>query len=200
MSTTADNSLLEDLGRPGLSSFILSILHETEGKVALSRNLFSLNIVTANFVLNIVRGLLVMLTLYFLRWPPFKKNSNVFLNFYALSYIMLVTPLVFPHQNMYSFFYLLPAYSYLIYFAMKLFALKQENNNYLIPLKFKVGLAGIMLSFVFITLSSDGIIGRNYSDIAEHFHFIAIGTFMLIISLILFNPDRINENGVSPDK
>jgi len=67
-------------------------------------------------------------------------------------------------------------------------------------LKFKVGIAGIMLSFVFITLSSDGIIGRNYSDIAEHFHFIAIGTFMLIISLILFNPDRIIENGVRPDK
>ncbi len=196
MSTTADNSLLEDLGRPGLSSFILSILHETEGKVALSRNLFSLNIETANFVLNIVRGLLVILTLYFLRWPPFKKNSNVFLNFYALSYIMLVTPLVFPHQNMYSFFYLLPAYSYLIYFAMKLFALKQENNNYLIPLKFKVGIAGIMLSFVFITLSSDGIIGRNYSDIAEHFHFIAMGTFMLIGSLVIFNPDKIIEKGI----
>lgn len=193
MTTTVDNSLAEDLGRPGLSSLVLSLLHETEGKVTFSRNLFSLNIASANFVLNIVRGVLVLLTVYFLKWPPFKKSDGAVSNFYALSYIMLVTPLVFPHQNMYSFFYLLPAYSYLIYFAMKLFDLKRDIIDYSVPLKFKVAIAGIIMSFVFITLSSDGVIGRHYSDIAEHFHLIAIGTFMLIVSLAILNPDRIVE-------
>lgn len=199
MTTTVDNSLAEDLGRPGLSSFVLSLLHETEGKVTFSRNLFSLNIASANFVLNIVRGLMVIFTLYFLRWPPFKKNYKTINNFYALSYIMLVTPLVFPHQNMYSFFYMLPAYSYLIYFAMKLFNLKRDIIDYSVPLKFKVAIAGIIISFVFITLSSDGVIGRHYSDIAEHFHLIAIGTFMLIVSLAIFNPDKIIDKGVGYD-
>jgi len=62
MTNTIDNSLTDDSGRPSLSSFIPSLLMEINGKVDIRRNILSLNVETAILILNMMRGLLVLLT------------------------------------------------------------------------------------------------------------------------------------------
>ena len=189
LANTVDNSLADDSGRPSLSSFIPSLLMEIDGKVDIRRNIFSLSVETAIFILNVVRGLLVLLTLYFLRSLPFKKVKNPLQNYYALAYMLLITPLVFPHQGKYSFFYMLPAFSYSIYMIFCLIKKKKERDNYKLPARFKVAISGLIASFVLTTLTTDGIIGRHYSDIADHFHLITIGAMVLIIPLAIFRPE-----------
>jgi len=190
LANTVDNSLVNDSGRQSLSSFIPSLLMEISGKVDVRRNILLLNEETAILILNMVRGLLVLLTLYFLRSLPFRKVKNPLQNYYALSYILLISPLIFPHQGKYSFFYMLPAFSYSIYMVFYLFKKKKETVNYKMPARFKLAISSLIASFILTTLTTDGLIGRHYSDIADHFHFITIGALALIIPLVIFRPEK----------
>lgn len=189
ITNTVDNSLADDSGRPSLSSLIPSLLMEIDGEIEIRRNLLFLNVETAILILNMVRGLLVLLTLYFLRSLPFKKMNDPLQNYYALAYILLIIPLIFPHQGKYSFFYMLPAFSYLIYMVFCLLKKKKETVDYKMPVRFKVAISGLIISFVMTTLTTDGIIGKHYSDITDHFHFITIGALVLIIPLAIFRPE-----------
>lgn len=189
LTNTIDNSLADDSGRPSLSSFIPSLLMEINGKLDIRRNILSLNVETAILILNIVRGLLVLLTLYFLKSLPFRKVKDLVQNYYALAYILLIIPLIFPHQGKYSFFYMLPAFSYSIYMVFCLFKKKKETVDYKVPIPFKLAISSLIASFVLTTLTTDGIIGRHYSDVADHFHLITIGALVLIIPLAIFRPE-----------
>jgi hypothetical protein len=185
ITKTNGKSIEEDQGRTSLSALVPSLLMETKGEVPLKRNIFTSDRNTAMLALNISRAILVALTLYFLRTFPFKKARSLLHDYYALSYILLVTPLIAPHQGKYSFFYLLPAYSYILF----MFFLKKKEapgipftGRYILAVTFTV------LSFILATVSSDGIIGNHFSLVAEHFHSITIGTLILIVPLMLLPP------------
>lgn len=190
MTNTISNSLTDDSGRPSLSSFIPSLLMEINGKVDIRRNILSLNVETAILILNLVRGFLVLLSLYFLGLLPFRKVKNPLQNYYPLAYILLIIPLIFPHQGKYSFFYMLPAFSYSIYMVFCLIRKKRETIDYKIPAWYKVAISSLIASFILTTLTTDGLIGRHYSDIADHFHLITLGALVLIIPLVIFRPEK----------
>ena len=61
----------------------------------------------------------------------------------------------------------------------------------------------IFLSFVLMTLSTDGLIGRNLNDITQHFKTITWGALLLVVALILAKPKfsgQLSKQEAEPDK
>jgi hypothetical protein len=189
LTITESNSIYEDLGRPSLSSLIPSLIMETPTEFSVKRNFANLNAASTTWILNVVRLiLLALLALLFGR--PFKKATNKKRLFYDISLIFIATPLVFPHQGKYSFFYLMPAYAYCIYSLIKLHTLKQLPKYKRINL---LVLVVVSLSFMSVTLTTDGLIGRKLSDFSEYIHLITYGTFFLLTAMIFLKPKRVTK-------
>lgn len=179
------NSIKEDLGRQSLSSLIPSLFMETKSTIPLKRNLFQLNEETVKHVLLVVR-LLFLASLIPLLGKPFHKEKNVKTVFYQIATILIITPIFFPHQGKYSLLFLLPAYAYCLYTLLRLKQIIKEKQHFAKPYK----MAGLLLilSFCFITLTTDGLIGRSFADIAEHYHLLVFGAICLLIATIMLKP------------
>lgn len=184
LSGTNKNSIFEDTGRPSLSSLLPSLLMNTDIQFSFKRNIINLSPQQVNITLNVVRGAFLLLLAY-LFGKPFYKQQYKKNMFYDVSLICLATPLIFPHQGKYSIFYLLPAYAFCIYTAIKLHAIKSRHNYYLLYKKILILLS---LSFALVTLTTDGLIGRRLSDCAEYLHLITYGSIFLLIAMIYLKP------------
>lgn len=184
ITSTTSNSIMDDYGRQSLSSFVPAMFMNTPLQFNFKRNLFDLSPPAVNLILNLSRLLLLAL-LVFLFGKPFRKTIPKKELFYHLALICLVTPLFFPHQGKYSFFYLLPAQAYCIY---ALIQLKQVRSKLKYGQYYKITFVFFLLSFILLTLTTDGLIGRRLSDLCEYFQLITIGTFSLLLALIGLKP------------
>ena len=184
IANTTHNSIIDDIGRPSLSSVIPSLLMETTVQYSLKRNILDLDAQTVGTVLNAVRCLL-LLVLVFLFGRPFKKLGTPKELFFDLSLICIVTPLFFPHQGKYAYFYLLPAFAYCLYALMRLYPLK-NNPNYRKIWKKTFALTAI--AFACTTLTTDGLIGRPLSNFTEYLHFILYGALALLGAMTCLRP------------
>jgi len=178
-------------GQHSLSALIPTLLMETTGNLNFKRNILNLDKQYVSFILNIVRIILIVFTLYFLKTLPFKRTKSKLSVFWEISYIFLITPLLFPHQQKYAFFYILPAVFYVIYFLLYN---KISNYNDFSLLKSKIVFFLILLVFMLTTLTTDGIIGRYLNNITQYYRFITYGTLFLIIPLSMCNPKYLRTN------
>jgi hypothetical protein len=175
-------SVHDDEGRQGLSSLIPSLLIDTPIQFNLKRNFVNLQEGEVNYVLNSVR-LVILALVAFLIGKPFQELKNKKSLYYDLSLICLVTPLIFPHQGKYSFFYLLPAYSYCIYSLVRMKPIRSKLKNI-----YQMCNILLITSFCLVTLTTDGLIGRTASDFTEYIHLIAYGSFLLLAVLFMLKP------------
>jgi hypothetical protein len=189
-----------ELGTHSLSALIPSLLTETEGEIDIRRNVFSFGSESAILILNIVRAFFVTFTIYFLKWPPFKRNNSKLFQIYELSYLVLIIPLIFPHMQKYAFVLSIPALFYLSHFVVLNFRNGKSTVN---AWRMNTILILIFLSFVLMTLSTDGLIGRNLNDITQHFKTITWGALLLVVALILAKPkfsDQFSKQEAETDK
>lgn len=138
------------------------------------RNLFNISIEHYTILLLTVKSILIALTLNFLKWPPFKRSNSKFEMLVELAYILLVIPLIFPHQQHYAFLFAVPAFVIVVYFII----LKSEEIQ---KGQRKIIIALLCLSFLFC--SSKIILGA-YNNYFEHFKILTYGALILIPCLI----------------
>jgi len=67
------------------------------------------------YLILLVRLCIIFFALHFLKWPPFHKARSRTHELWELSFLCLVTPLIFPHQQNYGFVLILPAVFYILY-------------------------------------------------------------------------------------
>jgi hypothetical protein len=182
----SEHLLEADLGLHSLTALLPSLLTQTNGVLPYSRNIFNFDFKTTVCILNIVRTGLIIFTLYFLKWPPFRPTKSLFNEIYELSYIFLLVPLIFPHQQKYAFLFAIPAIVYICYFVVVNFnsATRKTNNS-----KYYGIIILLTVSFTLMTLSTDGIIGRTLNLITQHYKTITYGAIILIIILITCPPN-----------
>ncbi|MFT7155543.1 MAG: hypothetical protein ACI8Q1_000545 [Parvicella sp.] len=116
---------LNERGLHGISTLIATLFSGEmggEGNLQLKRNIAFLSIESINLIINICRLIIIASTLLVFRWTPFQKEHSRLKIFAELAILLLVTPLIFPHQQSYGFLLILPAVAYCWY---KLF----ENNR-----------------------------------------------------------------------
>lgn len=187
-----EHSLETDLGPHSLTAWIPTLLTETKGIIDSKRHIVNLGTENAILVMNLVRIGLILSVLLVLKWPPFKKLDSTYLQLYEISYLFFLIPLIFPHQQKYAFFCLLPAWFYLILQWQKLKTNKERDaksrrsfNGLTITLGF---------SFLLMTLTTDGLIGRELNEWAQHYKLITIGAVVLIPTFFLISPKQLSKD------
>ena len=172
-----------------LSTLLVKDCGDYQHALHLKRNIADISVENLNIVINIVRGILILFFLYFLRTSPFKNTPGKLQRLYEVSYLCLIIPLIFPHQQYYAFFFIFPASTYLIYYLIYLF-FDQENRMITRLYKLKKILLIIFLSIVYFLTNSHFILGQ-FNHIYDHYKTLTYGVLILMILLAICRPDKI---------
>ena len=151
----------------------------------IKRNIADISLETLKTIILCVRLLFVGLTLLFIRSLPFRRSTNNLQTFYELSYILLIVPLIFPHQQHYAFFFSFPAITYLVYFHLGTTfdpASKAGKSR-------KAGIIAIAVIIYFL-LNNHFILGE-FRKIYDHFKTLTYGILFLIPLLAMARPEQI---------
>lgn len=177
----------------GLSTLLATLLVERPPDpyaMALKRNIADISTEKLSQILLLIRVCLIGLTLYFLKWPPFKKAATSSQFNFEIAYILLIIPLIFPHQQHYAFLFTVPAYSICLYYV---FLRKNEMQ------KFKRLTLIFLLIFIYLTANL-GVLMGEFNRYYEHYKLLTYGALMLIPFLISvsasfskYTPSRISE-------
>ncbi len=164
-------------GLHSLSAAFFAFFYDDENRLwGFRRNIFSFDSKLVNFYLQIARLFLIGLTVWFLRFPILQAARTRLWAFWEVAYLAAVVPLIFPHQQKYAFFMLLPAWGYLLYFAMNF------EKKYVFLKIF------LFLIFCLTTLSTDGVVGKNLYKLAQYYKLITFGTLLTIPILMWATP------------
>ncbi|MCW3076789.1 MAG: hypothetical protein JWO32_1398 [Bacteroidetes bacterium] len=155
----------------GLSTLLSTLLVKDVPDVyALSnkRNIADVSLHTLSLVLLIVRMCLVSFTLYFTGIKFFKKAATAWHQSVELSYVLMIIPLIFPHQQPYAFLFVIPAVCCILYY---LFTHHISKN--------KKKLVQALLVVVFLTFHLKLILGE-FNNYYDHYKILTYGTLLLI--------------------
>lgn len=152
-----------------------------------SVNIMHLDKQQLSWIINGLRALLVLFTLYFLWVGRLAKNNNHLYLFWQLAYIFLLIPLIFPNQNKYAYLNLLPSYGYLVYYFISIYGLPAASAK-----KDKTILLLAMAPvIIFTVLTADIFWGMAIGKYFQFMKLITIGTLPLIPALAYFSPGRL---------
>lgn len=182
---------LTDDGTHSLVSVITVFLMDTPTEPGFKRNFLSLDNGTVVWIINLARMTLTLATLMFLRSKPFVQNHSRLKDYWEISYIALVTPLIMPHQQKYSFVLILPAVIYLTYYFLQI--VKYRIRYW--PLY--VGLI-LIFSIPFTPFIGSDILGRKLYNILDYFRVLSLSTLGLGAILLICSPMRLSEYRMVP--
>jgi hypothetical protein len=175
------------LGTHSLVAFIPVLITNTSAEFPFHRNFVNLDLKTVELILNLARLGFIVITLFFLRSLPFLKNENRVKGFWEYSYLFLVTPLLFPHQQKYAFIYVFPAIIYLTYF----FIVTRKTSGK----GFKLLLILFLLNgIVFTPIIGSDSIGRYFYDLLQYYRIITYSTLFLVAMLLICSPRKLNDS------
>jgi hypothetical protein len=140
---------------------------------------------TVGIILNTMRFILLAFGLYFLRSLPFCRASSKLSAFRELAYLFLLVPLIFPHQQHYAFYFMLPAGTYMCYFLASQWVAESKSIS---GRKFNYLVAGMIL--VFLTNNIQLLLGE-FGNYYQHFKVITYGALFLIPMLAVSRPEEI---------
>jgi Glycosyltransferase family 87 len=140
----------------------------------LKRNIADISIDQLKIVINVVRLILILLTLYFLSTKPFVSKVSSLQRLYEISYLCMVVPLIFPHQQPYAFFFSFPAIVFILFDVFQPYKDKKQINKWTVS---ALGLIFLLINIHFIV----GAYGKYYS----HFKIMTYGILLLVVLLAL---------------
>jgi hypothetical protein len=155
----------------------------------LRRNIADISITSLNIIINLVRGAFLLFSLYFLRTGTIRKPVGALQRLYEISYLCVITPLLFPHQQHYAFVFIFPASTYLLFYLLYLY-FDNKARDTIKNIKLKKITLIVFLSIVYFLTNSHFILGQ-FNDIYDHYKTLTYGVLILIILLALSKPDKI---------
>lgn len=157
--------------------------------LTIRRHIADISIENLQLIINGVRLFFIAFTLWFLRTRPFKRETNNVQFLYEISYLCMVIPLIFPHQQHYAFFFIFPATCYLLYFAGHVYFM---DEDYRTTKKFKLKKVTFLaaLGIAYFLTNSRFVLGtfRHYYD---HYKTLTYGVLLLIILLAICRPSKL---------
>jgi hypothetical protein len=145
----------------------------------LKRNIADVPLRVLAFIILSVRLILAGLTLYFLRLRTIFKTVDKMSSALEVSYILLVIPLIFPHQQHYAFLFAAPAFGVIVYFLIL-------NRQYYPPTKFRMIV--IFLSVIYLCCNLKILLGA-FNRYYEHYKILTYGALLIIPLLMMIRAD-----------
>jgi hypothetical protein len=157
----------------GLSTLLSTLLVEKVPDyyaMNLKRNVADISLAALAKILMTVRLILVAFTLYFLRSGPIKKARSSWNLLTEIAYILLIIPLIFPHQQHYAFLFSVPAFSIVLYTLV---------INYTALKKGKIIFLSALLTLIYLTVNLKILLG-TFNNYYEHYKILTYGALLLI--------------------
>lgn len=154
------------------------------------RNIANITPQQLTYVVNVVRLILVSFSVYFFRTRPFSTAKSAMHRFWEISYLLLLIPLIFPHQQEYSFLFVTPAACFIIYYLLT------ERNN-ISSIKYILLVMGSILSYFACNCSF--LLGQ-YNKYYEHFKVLTYGATLMIPILATCVPPALRKVKVTGQK
>ncbi len=158
-----------------LATLFIKDLNELHG-LHIQRNVGNLSLEQLFLLINIVRLLLVGFTLWFLRTWPFKSFPSKEKTWWEISYLLLVVPLIFPHQQHYAFLMCLPALAWMILWMLRENAEGKKHRRMM-----------LFMVFVFLAFNLNLLFGA-YTAYYNHFKIVTYGALFLMVLLAFAKP------------
>jgi hypothetical protein len=176
---------LDETGFHSLTSFFAALLsqgHGTHWDLEAKRNIANLDPTTITWIIRGAQLLLIGFTLRILNTKPFNPVPGQLHFFREISYILLITPLVFPHQQVYGFLLAFPAIAYCIY----MFMLEKRAG---------IGLnaAHVVFFLAVIIINLELFMGFARAWL-WHYKTLTYGILLLVVALVLLNPKKLAQN------
>lgn len=175
-------------GPSSLVALIPVYLTNTAGVLSFKRNFVNFDIQAVTQILNIVRVFFVLLTVVFLRSLPFTPiQKDSIRQYWEMCYVFLMVPLLYPHQQVYAYVYIIPVFIYLSwYFVTNWDSIKQKINI--------IGwiLIGIIM-FNFTPLVNKSLLTKNVYEILLYLRILTIAAIGLIPLLWFCRPRSLNR-------
>ena len=167
----------------GLTTLIPTLLMDTvpdPHALIYKRNILNLPTTTVITLITIVRLLLLCFVFYFLHRKPFTLAKTKLQSLWELSYVFLLIPLIFPHQQQFAFFMMMPASMYIVY---KLFV--SHINGVKIKWPFLTPLILIYL------LTNAHLLLGSFREYYDHYKIITYGGLLMIVLLAFLRPNKV---------
>lgn len=180
---------VEETSFHGLST-LLSTLLSAEARehngLDYTRHIANVSMETLALTITLVRLFFVGLTLWFLRTLPFKAAPGPFHQFREISYLLLIIPLIAPHQQHYAFLFALPA------FACVLSSLLHSHYSF-------SRWRWIALALVALSFNAALWVGA-FNGIYNHYKLVTYGALLLVVLLALVDVGHMENKkvGTSP--
>jgi hypothetical protein len=142
------------------------------------RNIFDISYEHLVLIINITRLILISFTFYFLRTKPFVSKIGNWHRLVEISYLLLLVPLIFPHQQDYAFLFIMPAVAGILYYLIS------ERIN-MPALKFRIIVSCMVLSYLLCNLS---LLLGQFREYYDHFKILTYGVLMIIPLLAVCFP------------
>lgn len=174
----------------GLSAFITALfikgINHSESPLHIRRHIVDLSPETVKSIILAARLSFIGFMLYFLRSLPFKRQQNKLHQFWEISYLLLVIPLLLPQQRPYNFILLWPAIAYSLYYLIVCMQSKKHNAAWKLYL----------LIFGLVVFNLELFIGA-FREYYWHFKTLTYSTFIIFIVLTMLIPEKLNANKVN---
>jgi hypothetical protein len=157
----------------GLSTLLATLLVKVVPDplaLKMQRNVLDISYEHLALVLLSVRLLLLSFTLYFVRSWPFQKPKSMWQQCCEVSYLLMLIPLLFPHQQHYAFIFTCPAFFLVLYQVMMQWAQFSKNK--------KITLV-CFISFIYLTANLKILLGE-FNRYYEHYKILTYGALLLI--------------------
>ena len=150
----------------------------------IKRNIMDVSYNTLANVILVTRLTLISFTFYFLKWRPFAKVGSNNQLMIELSYILLLIPLIFPHQQHYAFLFIVPAFAItLCYLLLQYHAMPKKQKWILVS----------VLSIIYLTANLKIVLGE-FNKYYEHFKILTYGALLFIPLLVWVEKKRGSES------
>lgn len=165
---------VEERSFHGLSTLISTLFIENVGDtytLPIKRNIANVSIQTLAVIITVVRVILLFLFVYLLNLKTIFKKPEFLKCTFEFSFLLLLIPLIFPHQQHYAFLFALPALTLCFYFSV--YSIKSKKAIALL----------LIIALIYNLKLLLGVFNNYY----EHFKIITYATlFLLVFILITF--------------
>lgn len=163
-----------------LSTLLVKQPHLPDAPATANWTIVDLTVQQFQYVILAVRLLFASFTLYFLRTLPFKASTSNMHRFWEISYLLIITPLIFPHQPFYAYLFAVPAICYIYYYLL---------THKQIMTKTKFNISVILLTLSFLLCNIRFIIGA-IDGYSRYLKFPVYGVLLLVVVLALFKVEK----------
>lgn len=181
----------------GVSALISTLFIEgigmNEFTLQIRRHIVNLDPDTVVVLIQLARLALIGFTFFFLRSLPFVREKRPDWQFWEAGYILMVTPLIFPQQRQYAFFFLFPAIAYLTWSLIWLNRERISKGKKIPNLFYFYGMAILVFNLELIL--------GHFREYYWHYKTLTYSVFALIFFYARFAPGVIptNEENVVPE-